>query len=76
LLALKSPAREPAACSEEAGSTSVGPNAAALTDEEADLLAPPTLVAHAPWLLPLIVRRTATTADIDADNEVEPARQD
>jgi hypothetical protein len=44
------------ACSEEAEPMIVERSASALSAEEADLLAPPPLAPHTPWIVPLSVR--------------------
>jgi hypothetical protein len=44
------------ACFEEAEPMIVEQSASALTAEELDLLAPPPLAPHTPWVVPLSVR--------------------
>jgi hypothetical protein len=61
------------ACSEEAEPMIVERSASALTAEELDLLTPPPLAPHTPWVVPLTVGRGTTTAGIDAAEEVEPS---
>jgi hypothetical protein len=50
------------------GSKRVALSASRLTAEDADLLAPPLLADHAPWVVPLIVRPNGVDATDTADD--------